>query len=336
MSDILLIQPPIHDFYFTAKRTLPYGLACIAGVLRRDGFKAAIVDALATAKSKALDWPAELDYLKPYFGRDDRSPFALFHRFRHFGYSYEHLVKQAKASGANLIGISSLFSAYSDSALETAARIRQALPQARIVMGGHHPTALPEAVMQHPCVDYVVRGDGEAGLPPLAAALGRGASPEGTPGLVRRGRDGRLVVAPPAVVRDLEALPPPAFDLVDTSFYARRGESAVTLSATRGCPLRCTYCAVNAGTWHGYRRRSVAAVMRDLDAAGGQPVGFIDFEDENLNADKAWFHDLLTALELRFPGPRPELRAMNGLYAPSLDDRTVAHMKRAGFRTLNL
>ena len=30
MVDILLIQPPIRDFYLTAKLTMPYGLACIA------------------------------------------------------------------------------------------------------------------------------------------------------------------------------------------------------------------------------------------------------------------------------------------------------------------
>ena len=38
MVDVLLIQPPIHDFYLTAKRTIPYGLACIAAGLIETGF----------------------------------------------------------------------------------------------------------------------------------------------------------------------------------------------------------------------------------------------------------------------------------------------------------
>jgi hypothetical protein len=33
MVDILLIQPPIADFYHTAKRTIPYGLASIAAAV---------------------------------------------------------------------------------------------------------------------------------------------------------------------------------------------------------------------------------------------------------------------------------------------------------------
>lgn len=337
MSDILLIQPPIRDFYLTAKRTQPYGLACIAGALRHQGFDVAIADALATPRTRALPWPEVLNPLKPYYGRQDRSPFALFHQWRQFGYSHEHLVNQARKSGAWLIGISSLFTAYSGSALETAAHLKKALPHVKIVMGGHHPTALPEAVMQHDCVDYIVRGDGESGLPALAGALGRGGPLEKVPGLVWRGSDGRLTIRPPAIVRDLENLPLPAHDLIDAGFYSRNGKAGITLSATRGCPMRCTYCAVNAGSWHGYRRRSVAAVMRDLQrAAAGRAVGFIDFEDEHLNADKTWFRDLLTALEAGFDGHRPELRAMNGLYAPCLDDQLIGHMGRAGFRTLNL
>ena len=51
MSDILLIQPPIRDFYLTAKRTIPYGLASIAAMLEADGFTVTILDALATRKA---------------------------------------------------------------------------------------------------------------------------------------------------------------------------------------------------------------------------------------------------------------------------------------------
>ena len=38
MPQICLVQPPIRDFYLTAKRTFPAGLAAIAGALRAAGF----------------------------------------------------------------------------------------------------------------------------------------------------------------------------------------------------------------------------------------------------------------------------------------------------------
>ena len=87
MVDILLIQPPVCDFYLTAKRTIPYGLACIAAGLIEAGFSVQILDALATAKSRVVDPPQEMSYLQPFYGRADRSPFALFHHFRHFGFT---------------------------------------------------------------------------------------------------------------------------------------------------------------------------------------------------------------------------------------------------------
>lgn len=336
MPDILLIQPPIQDFYLTAKRTMPYGLACVAGALRQNGYSTTILDGLATDKSRAIDWPDGMDYLRPFYGRPDRSPFALFHTFRQFGYSLEHICRQARGSGAFLIGISSLFSAYSHMALETAAAVKQVCPQAVIVLGGHHPTAMPEAVMQHPAVDYVLRGDGEVGMPLLARAIQEGTSVQAIPGLVRRQVDGSLKTSAPAIFTDLNRLPMPALDLIDWRFYRRAGRSSLALTASRGCPLRCTYCAVNASTFHGYRQRSVSAVMAEVAAADAlAPIGFIDFEDEHLCADREWFMDLLAALEHHHAG-RIELRAMNGLLASSLDDDMVAAMGRAGFKVLNL
>ena len=102
---ILLIQPPVRDFYFTAKRSIPYGLISIASALRKDGFDVELLDSLATKKSKIIVYPDEMTYLNRYYGKEDRSPFALFHHYRYFGYSWEHLERQIKASCADVVGI---------------------------------------------------------------------------------------------------------------------------------------------------------------------------------------------------------------------------------------
>ncbi len=101
--------------------------------------------------------------------------------------------------------------------------------------------------------------------------------------------------------------------------------------------MRCTYCAVNAASHHGFRRRSVASITAELSAAFEvQPMGFIDFEDEHLCADKQWAMALMEQIACRFGHWRPELRAMNGLYAPTLDAELLECMRKAGFGTLNL
>jgi anaerobic magnesium-protoporphyrin IX monomethyl ester cyclase len=337
MVDILLIQPPIADYYLTAKRTIPYGLAAIAAAAEREGFSVDILDGLATRRSRVIVPPESMNGLSIYYGRADRSPFGLFHHFRHYGYSLEHLGRQIAASGAFLVGIASLFTAYSDMALAIARLAKSNLPNCTVVLGGHHPTALPASVMTEPAVDLVLRGEGEVGLPLLAATLKAGGDLTDVPGVVFRNRDGSIHTGEPALCQDPEKFPVPAFGLIRRAFYQRKGKDSIVVTAGRGCPLNCSYCATGAGAWMGFRKRSVAAVLKELRAASaGRQVGFVDFEDENLTMDRQWFLELMEGIRDMFGDALPELRAMNGLFPPTLTTAVVRAMKMTGFRTLNL
>jgi len=337
MPDILLIQPPIRDFYLTAKRTIPYGLACIAPVLIKSGFSVMILDALATSKSRACDLPREMDYLRKYYGRPDRSAFALFHQYRHFGYSFEHIGKVAKESGAFLVGISSLFTPYLQEALQTAETVKAWHPDCKIVVGGHHPSALPQSVMQSAAVDFVIRGEGEVSLHLLAKAVSIGEAYHSIPGLVFRRKNGAIHVNPPARMKHPDGYPLPAADLLNHRFYRRHKRTAMVIVTGRGCPMACSYCCVGVGSYLNFRKRSVACVMDEIHHSVNQyDVGFIDFEDENLSLDRRWFLKLLVEIKRRFSRNGLELRAMNGLYPPSLDEEVIRTMQAAGFRTLNL
>jgi radical SAM superfamily enzyme YgiQ (UPF0313 family) len=264
MVDILLIQPPIADFYLTAKRTIPYGLASIAAAAEGKGFSVGLLDGMATGKSRVITPPETMDDLAAFYGRADRSPFGLFHHFRHYGYSLEYIGRQVKASGAFLVGIASLFTAYSDMALAVARTAKASLPGCTVVLGGHHPTSLPAAVMEEPAVDLVLRGEGEVGLPALAAALKSGRNFAGVPGIVYRNPDGTLHICEPALCRDPDQLPVPAFGLIRRKFYQRYGMDSIVVTAGRGCPLACSYCATGVRSWMGFRRRSVSAVLREI------------------------------------------------------------------------
>jgi radical SAM superfamily enzyme YgiQ (UPF0313 family) len=337
MPDILLIQPPIRDFYLTAKRTIPYGLACIAPALLKNGFSVKILDALATSKSRVCDLPREMDYLRKYYGRPDRSAFGLFHQYRHFGYSFEHIGKMARESGAFLIGISSLFTPYMQEALQTAETVKAFHPGCKIVVGGHHPSALPQSVMESAAVDFVIRGEGEVSLHQLAQTLSNGGAYHSIPGLVFRKKNGAIQINPPARMEHPDDYPLPAADLIHHRFYRRKKRAAMVIVAGRGCPLRCSYCSVGAGSYLHYRKRSVDSVIAEIqNGVNRYNVGFIDFEDENLSLDRQWFLKLLAEIQRRFGGCGLELRAMNGLYPPSLDEEVIRSMQAAGFSALNL
>jgi len=336
MVDVLLVQPPIRDFYLTRKRTIPYGLACIAAALERAGISVEILDGLATARSKVVDSSPEMAELERYYVGPDQSPFSLFHRVRHYGYSFEHIANSARQADPLVVGISSLFTAYADMALETARRIRGVCPEARIVLGGHHPTSLPESVLKCDAVDFVLRGEGEVSLPQLVNALKEGTDLMGIPGIGFRKRDGSFYINRPAVMGNPDDYPPPASHLLKNEFYSRaQGQTAVVMTS-RGCPMRCSYCSMACGSVIRYRIRGGREILDEIDMAVNNGARFIDFEDENLTLQRQRFLRLLEQLIARYEGLNLELRAMNGLYPPSLDEELIRLMHRAGFRALNL
>lgn len=337
MTDILLIQPPIRDFYLTAKRTIPYGLACIAAVLLEEGFSVNIFDGLATSRSRIIDLPEEMNYVRDYYDRPDQSFFGLFYHYRHFGYSFEHIGQAARNSGAFLVGISALFTPYWQEALSVAQAVKRYHPACKIVVGGHHPTALPVSVMENQAIDFVLRGEGEVSMPLLARALKTGTDPASIPGIVFRKPDRTLHVDNPACMVNPNRFPLPATHLVRQNFYQRKNKGSTVVVTSRGCPLKCTYCSVGAAPYLPYRRRKVESVIKEIATAVTQAdAGFIDFEDENLSFDKKWFLNLLRKIKNRFKGSQLELRAMNGLLPSALDDATVCAMQSAGFKSLNL
>lgn len=337
ISKVVLVQPPIEDFYLTQKRTIPYGLACIASALRDQGFEVKILDGLATEKSRVIEYPNEFSHLKPYYGKKDISYFSLFHEFRHFGYSYEHIGKWIRQEDPWIVGISSLFTAYADEAIKTAKIIKQWAPQAIIVMGGHHPTCFPEKVLAEKEIDFVIRGEAEISFPLLCKAIQTRQNPKSVPGLAFK-KDGLFHISEPSFVHDPEGFFLPAMDLVKQEFYKRKKRYSTLVVSSRGCPMSCSYCSVSASSAYGsFRQRPVKDIVHEIHMAlQNRDIGFIDFEDENLCFNKNWFLDLCKGLLPILAGRHIELRAMNGLYPPSIDNDLALAMKALGFKTLNL
>ena len=334
---VLLVQPPIRDFYLTRKRTMPHGLACLAAPLLADGFEVQILDALASSRTRQRAWPPQMAHLTQHFGQPDCSPFGLFNRYHHFGLSYERLGRLAQQSGAFLVGISSLFTPYAGEASLAAEAIKAQHPGCHVVLGGHHPTVMPDQALSCSAVDFVLRGEGEVSLPRLARALAGQGDLGSVPGLARRREDGSVLAAEPAWMAQLDRYPLPASQLMDRDFYSSRAGKRAVVVTSRGCPMRCSYCCTGAASGAPYRRRGLDSVLQEVRREVQQHgAGFIDFEDENLALERTWFTALLDRLGSAIDGREVELRAMNGLMPHTLDRELLRQMRMAGFRTLNL
>ncbi|MEW6071460.1 MAG: radical SAM protein [Planctomycetota bacterium] len=129
----------------------------------------------------------------------------------------------------------------------------RALPP--LVVGGVHPTMVPEAVMADGVWDHVGVGECEDALARLVAAIARGERPDDIPNFLSwRGgarpaaADAGLIEAehwrrnPVGEFPDLALLPPPDHELFATQRILDAKDGWFSILTSRGCPYRCTYC----------------------------------------------------------------------------------------------
>lgn len=334
---ILLVQPPVRDFFESAERLAPVGLAYIKAAVGKYIPDAAveILDARAGRARRTTPLPPELRFLSEYYGGDDTGPFALFTQYYHFGLNYNYVAAEAANFTPDLVGISCLFSAYYAEALDTAAAIKKVLPRIPIVLGGPHASAAPESVLVGGIVDYVVMGEGERPMVELAKALAGGGAIENVPNLawVEAGQIRFTAREPNYPVEELGA---PDLSGLDPGHYRIGRRNLATVVTSRGCPHGCDFCSSKEIFGAAHRRRRTASVIDEMSERLGQGFEAFDFEDDNLASPSNAFSGLLSAIIEEFGERNLRLSAMNGINYQALDGGTLDLMRRAGFDHLNL
>ncbi len=177
---------------------------------------------------------------------------------------------------ADLICISSLTSTAPGS-YQYADFIRNVYPEKTIVMGGTHPTFVPDEALQH--CDFVVRGEGEEALVELVRCLESGADYRGIANLSWV-EDGQAIHNPERPkAEDLDVLPIPDFSLVPSGRL-----DIMSIQTQRGCPWDCSFCTVTKLNGHKLRGHSVERVLDMLEAYTKMPnFSYLFFADDIFN-----------------------------------------------------
>lgn len=335
---VLLIQPPVRDFYRTSIRTQPIGLAYLASSLHSHNHEVGILDC-QTEKKKSSPIPSEISYLKDFYPFDDRSPFKLYTGFYHFGMGWNEIRKKIEESGADVFGISSLFTPYHGEALKVAQLIKEWNSRKIVVMGGSHVSCDPEGVLKSPFVDYVILGEGEYRLSYLIQCLENG-RPEEIGLIDGTGcrRNGEVHIHPlRSFIPNLDSILPPARNLLNPYRYRINKKRSTMIITSRGCPHGCAYCSAHLVMGSSFRVRSPKNILQEMiECHQAYGIEAFDIEDDNFTFDLKRAKGLMTQILKAFGEGRLELSAMNGISFASLDREVLSLMKRAGFRTLNL
>ncbi|MBU4263299.1 MAG: B12-binding domain-containing radical SAM protein [Proteobacteria bacterium] len=336
MPKLLLIQPPVQDFYDTDIRLQPIGLYYLKAAVQKflPEFQVTVRDFHHVWGRKTIPLPRELRYLKPFYQCADSGPFSTFHQYYHFGAPFEEIVREVLEERPDIIGISSLFSPYYREVLFLAARLKQAIG-CSILVGGSHVSCAPEMMLNDPQVDFIIRGEGERPLVEFLKAWQQGQGFSEVPNLGYK-EGGELFFNPLAPNYPLDELPIPDLPDNDSGRYLVNGKPITFVLTSRGCPLQCTFCSVRLTFGSCYRRRTAEDVLAEIDHRYSQGFRVFDFEDDNLTFDKREIKHLCHLLLERFHGRDIQLLAMNGVSYASLDAETLQLMQQAGFTHLNL
>ncbi len=225
--NIALVFPPF--FHPSMYNLPPMGLISLAGQLTAGGHAVTVHDQILALREGVLS------------AREDL---------------YDRCARMILAENPDMVGFSVQCTTFPP-VIGIAERIRRLAPAVRIVLGGHSVSfAAEQTLARFPCVDAVVRGEGELTFRELADAWSRGIPPASVEGVSYR--EGRRIVRNPerALISDLDLLPLPDYSLVPPLDRYRHAcdlpRSVAILEVGRGCPHACCYCSESA-MW---RRRS--------------------------------------------------------------------------------
>jgi len=161
--------------------------------------------------------------------------------------------------------------------LEETIAIMRRLTSAPIVIGGSGFSLAPLPLMQRLEVEFGIVGEGERSMAELVRRVEKGASCDGIPGVLIRGKDEFL---PP---RPLDSFGIPARSVLDNKRYLQEGGMA-NIQTKRGCPFNCIYCTYPLLEGKHVRARDVGEVVQELkDLQTEQGVDYCYFVDDIFN-----------------------------------------------------
>ena len=200
--------------------------------------------------------------------------------------SESEIVRQAREFGADVVGLSS-YTAFVPSAKRVAEGVREALPDAKIVVGGMAVSILGKEILDTIPADMAVDGEGEISFELILQARLSGAGFDTIPGLIWRDSPDHITCNPgqAPIIEDLDSLPFLAYDLLDWPAYWKhppltpQPPTRQSFNFTsRGCPYRCTYCHSFFGKKFRFQsaERVVAELAHFADTYGVRESGFLD------------------------------------------------------------
>jgi len=320
---IILIQPPYTILKSDTKSCQPpLGLSYLAAVLRKD-YEVTIIDSIAEG-----------------YDNEER----INKNFIRYGLSFEKIKEKIKQFKPDAVGVSCLFSSQIENSLKVCEIIKSINTKIFTIIGGAHPSAMVNEVLENRDVDFVIIGEGENTVIHLLKEIEGNKNFNIIDGIGYREKDKIRIQQKTTYIEDLDKIPFPAWDLLPLEIYFKinrphgakpKRRPFLPIITSRGCPNNCVFCSIHCVWGKSYRKRSSENVLSEIDFLTNHfNLKELHFEDDNLALDKKRaieiFHGILCrGYDLTWSVP-------NGLAINTLDKEVLELMKKSGCYNISL
>lgn len=317
---ITLINPPLmaraRDPLGSGIPAMPVGICYVAAALREAGHEVRIVDGFGEAPTQRYRFGA-----------------------KHVATGLTPSAIAAGVGTTDLVGLTVHASLTAGAARAIIGSLREHGVRTPVVVGGALPSTRPQQFLDAGA-DMVAMGEGETTAVELAATLERGGDPGSVPGIATAGSDRPRTERPFA--DDIDDFPFPAIDLLPLERYwalgychgPYRGKHSFLITS-RGCSLKCTFCASNALWTRRWRWRRPERVVDEM-AQFHERFGVVDFHIQDDNFAHLKPRVVAIAEEILRRGLRITWLNASGTRIDALDEGAIETMAASGFRYVSV
>lgn len=211
---VLLVVPPHTEWPFLNKEDnylLPQWLPSLAAVLRENDIEVKAIDCM----------PLKM--------------------------GWKSLEKEIEKEGPDVVGTGSSEALYSDEALKLIHLTKKINPEITTVLGGAHFSHFVEETLENHPVDFIVIGEGEYSFLELVKESEKKDPDFKRVNSLAYRKNNRVTITDPRpLIKDLDELPMPAYDLLPMKEYGKSKylfhPGGTTIHHSRGCIGNCTFC----------------------------------------------------------------------------------------------
>ena len=305
---IVCLNPWVYDFAAHDFFARPLGLLYLAGVLRTAGYRVVMLDCASRPPDNHSPKGRWLKEVLP----TPRPLRGVPRRYGRYGMSLagvQAVLSSLPQKPAAFL-VTSLMTYWYPGVQAAIAAIRNYYPHVPVILGGIYATLLPEHAKKCSGADYVLPGPGEGAILPLLAELTGFAAHD----VVING--------------NLDSLPYPAWDLL-------ADHRVLSFLTSRGCPLKCDYCA-SRQLEPRFRLRQPENVVKELiywyEQLGVTEIAWYD-DALLFNADT---HLLPLLAEICRRGLPLRFHTPNAIHVALINQQVAQWLKRANFISLRL